>query len=177
MNAVRLVLLVALSSSLLACGDGASTDPFIEDLIRSGEGLSDLLDETAECWGAAGPETSTCDCSGGGILRATRVEQSPRTQVTRLVLGADCQDENGLGYEGVQIISEVCEDGTFPDGCLLVEGDEGNFEMSTFGVCRNTVSTSDPAVECSGVLAGTCAGARKTCEAFPVGDDCSFSCS
>lgn len=178
MNRFAIATLAIASLFASACGDGASTDPFLQSLFDSVDGLSEMIEnpEVQECVADAGAETVVCACPGGGELTATRTVDRPTVIVTRYVYRSGCTDEAGLPYVGGQVVTDTCHEGEFPE-CTDVFIDEVDFVMPVLGECVDATALSVPDEQCGGSVTATCRGTTKTCSAMPVGDECEVSCS
>lgn len=178
MNRSTPTALVAVAILFAACGDDASTNPFLDRFFSSLEALDDVTEdpEVVACVDDAGPETVLCPCPGGGELTATRRVDEPTRQQTRYVYRDGCRGDDGLPFTGTQLVTVTCTSGAFPE-CEESTTDDIDFEMPLLGECSDATAVSDPEESCAGALRATCAGSTQTCTATPQGDECAVSCS
>lgn len=171
--------LAVVSMLIAGCGDGASTNPFLDAFASSLEALDDVIEdpEVMACVDEAeGGETVVCACPGSGELAATRLADEPKLQQTRYVYGDDCTGDDGLPFTGRQLVTETCTSGEFPE-CEESVTDDVDFEMPLLGECTDVIAFSAPEAFCAGTLRGTCGGLTQTCTVVPFGDECALSCS
>lgn len=178
MTRSKLGTLAAVLMLIAACGDDASTNPFLEAFFSSSEALDEVIEDPAvvECVDQAGSETVACPCPGGGELTATHLVDQPKRQQTRYVYVPGCTGDDGLAFTGTQIVTVTCTSGAFPE-CEESITDDIDFEMPRFGECTDASAFSDSEDLCAGVLRATCAGSTQTCTAVPFGEECAVSCS